>query len=616
MLQRYLGLETELYRRLPAREGYNSLNDFKSVLLSLQRQLPIARSEHTLRWFLANGSSISLELGATADVSHALFEVATPETLSPRELVAYQLANEQLLADTHSGNSELSPGPWIKANFDAAGHTLGQHESYDMCIARGGWLLGWWIGLLAALPLLLLYRISSLFWIAICFGIKKATSEFRYITRELFKKQPTDSSSNPYNAKVSNELNQRSQPPSEATEPLSATNLTGWNVLWGIEFNANEWLLVAAGLRVLHAPLVFCFGLLINLVALRPHRRKLSAFLASRCILDGAGYLDDESRFWISLRAASVDRMIGFGSYNKHRPLFRCDPMLRALLDAPAWSINEYLGLFRPTQRIELSIGDSGMCQQAQWLRFGTTALMLDWVEQSSANQAIELRSVVQAVQGYARDWMLVRSAPDKLGNEYKAKEVSRHYLRALKRWLEQQSDVPREAWEIIEQWQTTLNQLVLSPNNITEGSHSELPMMLVGRLDWVSKLWLLQQFSPPKSSIAPAQNTLDATLSNDNKNESKVSKDIRKKIDLRYHELSPQGYYRQLEATLENAPIISERELNRARRSPPSGSSAWRRGSLIRELQGADQQSDLVVEWHKARYRLEGQEYRVRFKP
>lgn len=256
------------------------------------------------------------------------------------------------------------------------------------------------------------------------------------------------------------------------------------------------------------------------------------------------------------------------------------------------------------------------MCQQAQWLRFGTTALMLDWVEQSSANQAIELRSIVQAIQGYARDWMLVRSSPDKLGNEYKAKEVSRHYLRALKRWLEQQSDVPREAWEIIEQWQTTLNQLVLAPSNLQGGSNSELPMMLVGRLDWVSKLWLLQQFTPQKPPATHSSTNTPKPEPSETQNEYQVSRDIRKKIDLRYHELSPQGYYRQLEATLENAPILSERELSRARRSPPSSSPAWRRGSLIRELQGTDPQSALVVDWHKARYRLDGQEYLVKFKP
>lgn len=619
MLQRYIGLETEFFRRLPDRTGYDSLKDFKHVLQSLQRQQPIARSEHPLRWFLANGSSISLELGASADASQALFEVATPETLSPRELVTYQLANEQLLAETQTGTSELSPGPWMKANFDATGHILGQHESYDMRIAQGGWLIVWWIGLLSVVPLLLLYRLTLLMWLAICFCTKKSASELRRISNGIFSQQTSDSSNNKDIA--ASPTPSKDEQPAERTElgsiePSFSTQLTGWNVLWGVEWSPREWMWVAGGLRLLHAPLVFYFGLLLRIVALRPHRKKLSAFLASRCILDGAGYLDHESRFWISLRAASVDRVIGFGSYNKHSPLFRCDPMLRALLDAPAWSFNGYLGLFRPTQRVELAIGDSGMCQQGQWLRFGATALMLDWVEQSKANQAIELRSVVQAIQGYARDWMLVRSASDKLGNEYKAKEVSRHYLRALKRWLEQQSDVPREAWEIIEQWQTTLNQLVLSPSNINEGSHSELPMMLVGRLDWVSKLWLLQQFSPPKSSTAPGPATHDTTLSSDNKNENKISKDIRKKIDLRYHELSPQGYYRQLEATLENAPIISERELNRARRSPPSGSSAWRRGSLIREMQGTDPQSDLVVDWHKARYRLEGQEYRVKFKP
>ena len=562
----------------------DSLQEFESVLLSLRRVMPIARSENPLRWFLANGSSLSLELGASANTNDALLELATPETSSPKELVAYQLANEQLMTEASVSSRGGGRGPWMKANADASGNTMGQHESYDMRIATGGWLIAWWVGLILLFPLAVFYRVAVMLWFAILVGCKYvAMLSARCVTRL---------------AVGGHEVGSENQV-GDGEQRLSVHEYLGrWNQLWGMRLSVWELQLAAWGVRWLHLPLVACFFGLIWVVALRPHRQKLSAFLASRCILDGAGYLDEESRYWISLRAAVVDRVIGFGSYSKHRPMFRCDPLLRELLDSSDWTFRSYGRLFRPVQRIELAIGDSGMCQQSQWLRFGTTALVLDWIEQSKAKQAIELRRVTEAIREYARDWMLVRSVCDRSGNEFKAKDVSRSYLRGVKRWMEQQADVPREAWEIIEQWQTTLNQLVLSPSHRSEESSSELPMMLVGRLDWLSKLWLLQQLSSKES-----------------KADLQLQRAVRKKIDLRYHELSSQGYHRQLEATLGNAPMVTERELDRAKRSPPSGSSAWRRGSLIREMQGVDGELGLVVEWDWGRYYLDGDLYVVNFR-
>jgi proteasome accessory factor A len=587
LLKRHIGLETEFYRRASDTDGpveRDSLQEFESILLSLRRVMPIARSENPLRWFLANGSSLSLELGASANTNEALLELATPETSSPKELVAYQLANEQLIAEASLSSKGGGRGPWMKANVDAFGHTMGQHESYDMRIASGGWLIAWWFGLIMLFPLVVLYRVAVMVWFATLVGCKYlAMWATRYAKRVAGREDELESG----------------EQVGSGEQRLSVREYLGrWNKLWGMRLSDWELRFAAWGVRWLHLPLVSFFYVLIWVVALRVHRQKLSAFLASRCILDGAGYLDEESRYWISLRAAGVDRVVGFGSYNKHRPMFRCDPMLRELLDTSDWTFRSYGRLFWPVQRIELAIGDSGMCQQSQWLRFGTTALVLDWIEQSQAKQAIEFRRIPEVMREYARDWMLVRSVGDRSGNEHKAKDVSRSYLRGVKRWLEQQSDVPREAWEIIEQWQITLNQLVLSPSHRSEESASELPMMLVGRLDWLSKLWLLQQLSSKESG-----------------GDLQLQRAVRKKIDLRYHELSSQGYHRQLEATLGNAPMVNARELDRAKRSPPSGSSAWRRGSLIREMQGVDGELGLVVEWNWGRYYLDGDLYVVNFR-
>ncbi|MCY3005496.1 MAG: proteasome accessory factor PafA2 family protein [Planctomycetota bacterium] len=544
-----------MFLRHPKDAQKDSFKEFSAILRSIQERLPIAPSDQALRWFLANGSSLSLEMGGSADLSTALIEVATPETRSPREVVCYQLANEQLLQEALEANRPVQTWSLIKSNSDAYGHTLGQHESYDMRIAQGPWLLAWWIGLTLLLLPLIVYRCLASLWLGSMLLLSLGLRGLRVADWGASKSS------------------------ADKLDPLTSSER-----LLGFPMAPWQWLLGAWGLRQLHAPIVWLFGRLLSFVALRPHRRNASAFLATRCLLDGAGYLDPESKFWISSRAALVDREIGFGSYNAHRPMFRCDPLLRKLLSGPYWSLANFFELLRPIQRIEIAIGDSGMCQQSQWLRIGSTALVLDWIEQNRSVQAIQLRSATAAIREYARDWMLVRSMPDRAGVDHKSRDISRIYLRTLKSWLEKKSDVPREAWEIIELWQMTLNQIEAMPKN-----QNQPPMLLVGRIDWISKLWLLQQLGK------------DTDWS------------VKKKIDIRYHELSFEGYFRQLIDNLQLSPLISEREIQRSMRMPPADSPAWRRGNWIREF--ADSESKIVVGWEAASYELDGENYRVEFR-
>jgi len=543
-----------MFCRHPKDAPKNSLSEFASILRAVSNRLPIAPSQTALRWFLANGSCVSLETGGSPDLSTALIEVATPESYSPRDVVCYQLANEKILQSALEATRPSQDWSLIKSNSDAYGHTLGQHESYDMQIAKGPWLLAWWVGLILLLPLLLIYRAIASLWLGCMLSLALLIRCFQRTSI-----QPTESHA--------------SLEDLQSPEKLLGCPMANW-----------QWMLAASVLRGLHSPIVWLFGCLLSTVALRPHRKKASAFLASRCLLDGAGHLDTEARFWVSSRAATVDRQIGFGSYNKHRPIFRCDPMLKKLLAGPYWSISHYAKLFNPTQRIEIAIGDSGLCQQSQWLRIGATALILDWVEQCQEPDAVELRSATDATREFARDWMLVRSVMDRSGHEFRAREILRIYLRSLKRWLEKRSDVPREAWEIIELWQMTLNQIDTIPKNL-----GQPPMLLVGRIDWISKLWLIQQL------------------------DKNTDWSIKKKIDIRYHELSDQGYHRQLIDVLQLPPLIGDKEIERATRVPPTNSPAWRRGNLIREF--GDSQSDLIVGWESASYRLEDTHYRVSFR-
>jgi hypothetical protein len=550
-----LGLETEFFIRQPLEPKPETLTQFFSLIQGIHERVPLAPSRNNpFRFFLANGSSISLEIGGSGDLKSALFEVATPECKSPRDLVLYELANEQLVEEAFTDDHPNARWSLIKANMDAQGHTLGQHESYDMRIARGSGLLLWWLGLLLLFPWVVLYRFAAMLWIGSVYSI----SSWIRGMHSLYQSAPR--------------FVLRGDVPAEAVEKWLDPFLHVRSMHW-----------IASGLRILHWPIVQMFLVLIRLVALRPHRKELIAFLASRSILDGAGHVDEQGRYWISQRAGMINQVIGFGSYGDRRPIFRCDPMLRDLIAGPFWSFARFGRLFSRRQRVELAIGDSGMCPWSQHIRFGATVLMIDLAEQRALRGAPRLAQPIEAIGQIARDWMLVRSVRGKSHTQFTAMDLQRWYLNRLKKYLEACSDVPAEAWDIIDKWQTTLNQLSVKISN-----QESIPRMLVGRLDWLSKLWLLLQ--------------LDTT----------TPWPVRKKIDIRYHEMSEQGYHRKLIDMVELAPVVREDEIAVARRSPPPNTSARRRGNLIREFSSGD--SELQVEWRQATYRVDGEIYHVDF--
>jgi proteasome accessory factor A len=96
-----------------------------------------------------------------------------------------------------------------------------------------------------------------------------------------------------------------------------------------------------------------------------------------------------------------------------------------------------------------------------------------------------------------------------------------------------------------------------------------------LGKVDWLTKRWMLDRLGD------------DADWSD------------RKKIDLRYHELSSDGYYMQLVASHPELRLVDDERIARRRRSPPPSSPAARRGWLIREF--ADSEESMQSEWSYA---------------
>lgn len=72
-----------------------------------------------------------------------------------------------------------------------------------------------------------------------------------------------------------------------------------------------------------------------------------------------------------------------------------------------------------------------------------------------------------------------------------------------------------------------------------------------------------------------------------------------RKKIDLRYHELSEDGYFNQFIEGHPEVLLVDDELIQRRRRSPPAGSPAAKRGWMIREF--ADSDEGMQAEWTHA---------------
>jgi proteasome accessory factor A len=142
-----------------------------------------------------------------------------------------------------------------------------------------------------------------------------------------------------------------------------------------------------------------------------------------------------------------------------------------------------------------------------------------------------------------SRKWN--RNAP----REMSALELQHFYLDRCRRFVESQAEPNVEAHDILDRWTDVLTAL-------EEDRHS-----LAGRVDWITKQLLLEEAG------------------------RHADWDALKKIDIRYHELTADGYYARLKPTGLPSVIVPPPDLERAQRTPPANTPATMRGHYIREF-------------------------------
>jgi proteasome accessory factor PafA2 len=276
----------------------------------------------------------------------------------------------------------------------------------------------------------------------------------------------------------------------------------------------------------------------------------LTPFLVSRQVVTGSGRVGigpsgDEPGFQLSQRADYIEVEVGLETTLK-----------RGIIntrDEPHADADRY-------RRLHVIIGDANLAETSTYLKLGSTALVLDLIEEGPAHGIdltdLALARPVHAVHAISRDPSLRATVALADGRELTALALQRIYLdRAAK--LVDGRDHDARAADVVETWANLLDLLERDPMECAE------------LLDWPAKLRLLEGFRHREnlSWSAPRLHLVDLQYS-----------DVR--LD--------KGLYNRLVARGSMKRLVSEQQVLSAVDNPPTDTRAYFRGECLRRF-GAD---------------------------
>ena len=311
--------------------------------------------------------------------------------------------------------------------------------------------------------------------------------------------------------------------------------------VWKVLGTGLEW----AELTV-SAPLILPWLLALRAFAFRRPRRTLTAFLVSRPVVVGTGTLDGDV-FGLSEKGPAVRRVLRWTAVPGERPIFDFGNLCKPLLSPFFGRLWAPLSLAAPRQRLQLGLSSGNRADVAEFLKVGVFPLLLDLCESGDLDDAPRLHRPVPALHAICADPTLRRRVPTSHG-PMSALELQRWYLQRARRWVGESTLVHPEAQQVLGLWAEVLDGLEADPTSLS------------GVLDWPTKRALID---------AGRDRVQGAAL---------------KKIDLRYHELGPEGYFTQLRDAGLSRRLIDDESIERAVFEPPSGSPAWQRSQLMRD--------------------------------
>jgi proteasome accessory factor A len=268
---------------------------------------------------------------------------------------------------------------------------------------------------------------------------------------------------------------------------------------------------------------------------------QLIPFLVTRQIFTGAGKVFRTRRgtvYHISQRAQHIRQKIS-GTTTNERSIINTR-------DEPHAIKEKY-------RRLHIIVGDSNMSEFSTYLKVGTTALVLQMIEDDFLPPIFSLRNPVRAIKDISRDLTCREAVPLNSGKKYSALELQKEYLDLAHRYYSTRPMSP-EAADILQKWEYVLTKL------------EEDPMQLHQEIDWIIKLHLLQAYGE-RTKLSP-----------------EASGDRMLMLDLQYHDIRREkGLYFLLERKGQVVRLASDEQIEKAMVDPPQNTRAKMRGELIK---------------------------------
>ncbi|WP_051423360.1 depupylase/deamidase Dop [Arthrobacter sp. MA-N2] len=273
--------------------------------------------------------------------------------------------------------------------------------------------------------------------------------------------------------------------------------------------------------------------------------RGLTPFFVTRQVICGAGRLgkgQDGSKagFQISQRADFFEAEVGLETTIR-RPIINTR-------DEPHATADKY-------RRLHVIIGDANLSQVSNYLKFGTTALVLSLIEAGQAPK-IEVHEAVAGLQTISHDTSLTATIRLLDGRRVTALDIQWMYYEAAAK-LAQETGVSDafsgdgHTRDVLERWESTLGLL---GNN---------PAGAASSVEWLAKMSLLEGY---RNRDGLEWN--DARLG---------------LVDLQWSDVRPEkGLYYRLLSRDRMQTIVDDAAITRAVVEPPSDTRAYFRGKCV----------------------------------
>ncbi|MFW7379053.1 MAG: proteasome accessory factor PafA2 family protein [Oligoflexus sp.] len=562
MSRRLFGQETELAIRFEPRAGVQHPGNkviFEYLALAIKSIVhtkPGKRNFIQDQFFVENGGAVYYEHHPQS-LRKGLIEFATPECASAHELILYQRAQERLmlkaipLAQRLMANEGIEGElGLIKNSRDFEGNTYGCQENYDAEIAPGLSYVGMLLGLILYLPLSLaskLVYIVLLVPFVFMIFVAKVLLEIGMLIGNSF-------------------IGHKMLGGFRYLQVL-VKRLSQWSQKLDLETHDTEEFLLRFEYHLFYPLFWLSYKPLIgiyNVFAFKKPQRAVEAFLLTRMMITGAGSLEEEGVFRLSEKSSAVTNRRRQSIHRMDKPLFDCGNLIKEY-ELAVWEMfllrfESFRNLFARRQRFQVSFSDSNRCQFAEFLKLGLTGLVVRMADEGYLDDAPQINNPREALAIVSREDSLEKMIPLQNGGEMSVMDIQRWYLRRMQEIVKDEHELlDLEVLELLRLWEETLDRLASDP------------LSLIGRIDWITKKYLLSE----------AGGDLDFWA--------------RKKIDIRYHELGA-GYFEVIQERGLTLDLYGSDEIEEAVTRPSSPKRVKLRSRLIKSL--ALQQKPMTVSW------------------